>query len=119
MKFNRLLLIALSVFCIVSCDDFLTETPTTQLSEDTLFADEANLEASLVGVYNGLVTGGNGCYLREMLEFAMLPSKFTLQKDNRTQEDWTQSQMLTLLPNSKYNDNIPIFISLLPSVISL
>lgn len=105
MKFNRLLLIALSVFCIVSCDDFLTETPTTQLSEDTLFADEANLEASLVGVYNGLVTGGNGCYLREMLEFAMLPSKFTLQKDNRTQEDWTQSQMLTLLPNSKYNDN--------------
>ena len=61
MKYNRILWIVLSILCIASCDDFLTEAPTTQLSEDTLFADEANMEASLVGVYNSL-TGNNGSY---------------------------------------------------------
>lgn len=106
MKFNRLLLIALSVFCIVSCDDFLTETPTTQLSEETLFADEANLEASLVGVYSGMVTGGNGAYIRQMLEFGLFPSRLIVQKGTRTEEQYTQAGMLTLLPHSNHNTDV-------------
>lgn len=106
MKYNRLLLIVLSAFCMAACDDFLTEAPTTQLSEETLFADEANLEASLVGVYNGLSSGGNGSYMKQMFEFSGHPSRLLLQKGSRTAEDWTQSQMLTLFPHSKYNDEL-------------
>lgn len=109
MKYNRLLWIVLSVLCLVSCDAFLTETPTTQLSEDTLFADEANLEASLIGVYNSL-TGGNGSYMKEMMEFGFLGSRFITQKDNRTDEMWTQAQMLTVLPHASINENVYKFL---------
>ena len=110
MKYNRLLLIVLSVFCMVSCDDFLTEAPTTQLSEETLFADEANLEASLVGVYNALSSGGNGSYMKQMFEFGGFPSRLITQKDNRTAEEYTQSQMLTLFAHSPHNENIYNFL---------
>lgn len=109
MKYNRLLWIVLSILCIASCDDFLTEAPTTQLSEDTLFADEANMEASLVGVYNSL-TGNNGSYTKEMIEYAFLGSRFITQKDNRTQESWTQAQMLTVLPHASINENVYKFL---------
>lgn len=109
MKYNRILWIVLSVLCLASCDDFLTETPTTQLSEDTLFADEANMEASLVGVYNSL-TGGDGSYMKEMIEYGFLGSRFITQKDNRTQESWTQAQMLTVLPHASVNENIYKFL---------
>ena len=106
MKYNRLLWIFLSVCCIASCDDFLTEAPTTQLSEETLFADEANLEASLVGVYNGLVSGGHGAYMKQQFEFGAFPSRLITQKDNRTAEEYNQAQLLTLFPNTTHNENI-------------
>ena len=106
MKYNRILWIVLSVFCIASCADFLTEAPTTQLSEETLFADEANVEASLVGVYNGLVSGGHGAYMKQQFEFGGFPSRLITQKDNRTTDEYTQCQMLTLFPNVSHNENI-------------
>ena len=96
----------MSVCCIASCDDFLTEAPTTQLSEETLFADEANLEASLVGVYNGLISGGNGSYMKQQFEFGAFPSRLITQKDNRTAEEYTQAQMLTLFAHSPHNENV-------------
>jgi hypothetical protein len=73
MKFNRILAAFFSVICLASCEDFLSEGPTTSLSEDSVYSNEANLEAGAIGVYAAL-KGTNYGWTKQMGEFIAYPS---------------------------------------------
>ena len=103
MKYNRILAIFLSVFCLASCEDFLTEAPTTALSEDLVYSNEAALEAGIIGVYATMQTG-NGCWQKNMIEFVMPASRLVSYKGDRTKsEDWYQTITLSLFPHNNIN----------------
>lgn len=105
MKFNRILAAVLSVICLSSCADFLTEAPTTALSEGTVYSDEANLEAGVIGVYWSLKTS-NWSWTTQMGEFITYPSRLVVYKDIRKTEQYIQSTNLTLFPQSADNQGV-------------
>ena len=105
MKFYRILAAVLSVICLSSCADFLTEAPTTALSEGTVYSDEANLEAGVIGVYWSLKTS-NYSWTTQMSEFCSFPSILIHWKDNRTAENYIQCLRLTMFPHSAENQGL-------------
>lgn len=103
MKYNRILAIFLSVFCLASCEDFLTESPTTALSEGSVYSNEANLEAGIIGVYSTM-QAGNGAWQKNMIEFLMPASRLVSYKGDRTKsEDWYQTITLSMFPHNARN----------------
>lgn len=106
MKFNRILAAVLSVICLSSCADFLTEAPTTALSEGTVYSDEANLEAGAIGVYAALKSS-NHSWTTQLPEFITYPSRLVVYKDNRTSNvQYTETLTLSLWPNSVNNQGV-------------
>ncbi len=106
MKFNRILAAVLSVICLSSCADFLTEAPTTALSEGTVYSDEANLEAGVIGVYWALKTS-NHSWTTQIPEFGAYPSRLVVYKDDRTSNvQYTETLTLSMWPNSVNNQGI-------------
>ena len=105
MKFNRILAAVLSVICLSSCADFLTEAPTTALSEGTVYSDEANLEAGVIGVYWALKTS-NYSWTTQIPEFINFASRLVVYKDIRKTENYIQTTNLTLLPHSAENQGV-------------
>lgn len=105
MKFKRILAAFLSVLCLASCEEFLTEDPTTSLSEGTVYSNEANLEAGVIGVYWSLKTS-NYSWTTQMSEFCSFPSILIRWKDNRTTENYIQSLRLTMFPHNAENQGL-------------
>ena len=105
MKFKRILAAFLSVLCLASCEEFLTEDPTTSLSEGTVYSNEANLEAGVIGVYWSLKTS-NYSWTTQMSEFCSFPSILIRWKDNRTAENYIQRTRLTLVPHIAENKGL-------------
>ena len=106
MKFNRIFAAALSVLCLVSCSDFLTEDPTTSLSEGSVYSNEANLEAGIIGVYSSL-NGVNGSWQRNMIEFIMPASRLVSYKGDRTKsEDWYQTITMSAFAHNGKNTEV-------------
>lgn len=102
MKYNRLLASVLSMFCLASCADFLTEAPTVALSEGVVYSTEAILEADIVGCYASQ-NYHNGAWQQNMFELVQPASGLYGWKGDRTSEDWTQHYRLTLNPNNARN----------------
>ena len=109
MKFNRILAAFLSTVCLASCADFLTEGPTTSLSEDTVYSNEANLEAGVIGVYQSL-TATNYGWTKQMGEFVAYPSILIHWKDNRTAENYVQTLTCSMYATSQDNQGVYDFI---------
>ena len=109
MKFNRILAAFLSTVCLASCADFLTEGPTTSLSEDTVYSNEANLEAGVIGVYQSL-TATNYGWTKQMGEFIAYPSILIHWKDNRTAENYVQTLTCSMYATSQDNQGVYDFI---------
>lgn len=105
MKRNIILAIALSVFCAAACSDFLTEAPTTSLSESSVYGSEGGLESAITGCYQSMQSG-NGAWQKNMLEFIGPTSGLIAWKGNRTGEDWQQTTRLTTLPASARNSEV-------------
>lgn len=110
MKYNGLLAILLSLFCLASCDKFLTEAPTTSLSESSVYTSEANLEAGIIGVYSTMQTT-NGAWQRNMVEFIQPASRLISYKGDRTKsEDWYQTITLSAFAhNARNKENYNFF----------
>lgn len=105
MKYNRILAALLSVICLASCADFLTEAPTTALSEGTVYSDEANLEAGVIGVYQSVKTG-TYTWTTAMAEFNAFPSILIRWKDNRTSASYLQALRLTMFSHMSENQGM-------------
>lgn len=109
MKINRILAAVLSVICLSSCAEFLTEAPTTALSEGTVYSDEANLEAGVIGVYWSLKKG-NHAWTTQIGEFVSYPSILIHWKDNRTAEQYVQALTCSLYATSADNKGVYDFL---------
>jgi hypothetical protein len=109
MKFNRILAAFFSVICLASCEDFLSEGPTTSLSEDSVYSNEANLEAGAIGVYAAL-KGTNYGWTKQMGEFIAYPSILIHWKDNRTADNYVQTLTCSMYPTSVDNQGLYDFI---------
>ena len=105
MKFYRILAAVLSVICLASCADFLTEDPTTSLSEGSVYSNEANLEAGVIGVYQSLLMG-NYTWTRNMAEFNSFPSILIRWKGNRTTVSYHQALRLTMFSHMAENQEM-------------
>lgn len=106
MKHYKLIAASLAaVVCLSSCDKFLTEAPTTSLSESSVYNTEAVLEANVIGIYSTFQQN-NCAWQQVMLEIPMASSCLITWKGARTSEDWVQTKLLTLLPNNGYNTNV-------------
>ena len=106
MKINRILAAVLSVICLSSCADFLTETQTTSPSEYTVYSDEANLEAGVIGVYWALKTSSYS-WTTQIPEFINFASRLVVYKDNRTSNvQYTESLTLSMWPTSATSQGI-------------
>ena len=57
MKNGIYIIISLSIFCMVSCSDFLNEKISTQVHGEELYATENALEAHIAGCYGGEKAG--------------------------------------------------------------
>lgn len=109
MKYNKIFTAILAVTMFSSCSDFLTEYPTTSLSEGPIYNTESGLEAAIAGCYQSM-QAGNGCWQRNMAEFLQPASGLVCWKGNRTTEDWTQTMRLTMLPlNARNSDTFDHF----------
>ena len=102
MKYNKIIAAILAVTLFGSCSDFLTEYPTTSLSEGPIYSTETGLETAMVGCYQSMQTV-NGAWQRNMPEFLQPASGLVCWKGNRTAEDWTQTMRLTMLPLNARN----------------
>ena len=102
MKYNNFLASVLSVFCLASCADFLTEAPTVAISEGVVYENEAILEAGIIGCW-GTQCGPNGSWQRNMFEIVQSASGLITWKGDRTSEDWTQCYRLTCNANNARN----------------
>lgn len=102
MKYNKLIAAILAVTLFGSCSDFLTEYPTTSLSEGPIYSTESGLETAMFGCYQSMQTG-NGAWQRNMAELLQPASGLVCWKGNRTTEDWTQTMRLTMLPLNARN----------------
>ena len=105
MKLQKILASVLAVACLVSCDKFLTENPTTSLSESSVYNTEAVLEAGVIGCYKTM-QDNNTAWQQTMLEVPMATSGLITWKGNRTAENWVQTKLLTMLPNNAYTSQV-------------
>lgn len=109
MKLNKILASVLAVACLVSCDKFLTENPTTSLSESSVYNTEAVLEAGVIGCYKTM-QDNNTAWQQTMLEIPMATSGLITWKGSRTAENWVQTKLLTMLPNNGYTSSVFTYI---------
>lgn len=101
MKHNILLIIAVSMTCMASCD-FLEQAPTTSLSEASAYGSEASLEAGVIGCY-GSMQGGAG-WQGEFTEYLQYASGLVRWKSARSTENWTQTLTLSMFPRNIKNE---------------
>ena len=113
MKQIALSLIAvLALAGVVSCEKFLTESPTTSLSQSTVYASEAALEADVIGLYASLKQ--SSLYQGNMAEFLQNCSILIHWRSNKTTEEYTQCYDLGFY--SDYSKNESMFRQLFTSI---
>ena len=96
------ILLILSFFCLVSCD-FLTQAPTTSLSEGSVYSNETNLEAGIIGCYGSMQAGAG--WQGEFTEYLPLASGLIRWKNSRNTENWTQTLTLSMFPRNVKNES--------------
>lgn len=89
---------AIVALCAVSCD-FLTEKPTTSLSEATVYNTPSSLEAQVYAIYMGFCSSSN--HMGNVNEFLHTASGLIHWKGNRLgQVNWTDGLKFTENANS-------------------
>lgn len=99
-KILSFLTIATIMLC--SCQSYLTENPSTQLSKIAIYKSEAGMESGMNGIYNAYVTGNLwGAKIFEFLGCASLLQHW--KGDRKTQTSYTQAQYMSLTNESGEN----------------
>ena len=93
MKNGIYIIISLSIFCMVSCSDFLNEKISTQVHGEELYATENALEAHIAGCYGGFY--GNYMYVNRMHEYLHSASGLVHWGKSRNEDEWLSSIYLT------------------------
>lgn len=101
MKHNILLILAVAVSCLISCD-FLEQYPTTSISDDIAYGSEESLEAGIIGCYGSLQ--GNPSWQGEFTEYVSLTSGLIRWKSSRSTENWTQTLTMSMFPRNTKNE---------------
>lgn len=103
-KIFSLIITAIAVLGVSSCQDFLTESPTTQLSPSTVYASESALEADMIGLYASLKQ--SSLFQGNMAEFLQNCSILTHWRSNKTTEEYTQCYTLGFYSDYSKNESI-------------
>jgi len=98
------LLAVLTLAGTVSCEKFLTESPTTSLSESTVYASESALEADLIGLYSSIKQ--SSLYQGNMAEFLQNMSILIHWRSNKTTEEYTQCYDLGFYSDYSKNESM-------------
>ena len=94
----------IAVLSVSACQDFLTESPTTELSPSTVYASESALEADAIGLYASLKQ--SSLYTGNMAEFLQNCSILTHWRSNKTTEEYTQCYTLGFYSDYSKNESM-------------
>ena len=98
------LISVLALLAVASCEKFLTENPTTSLSESTVYASESALEADVIGLYASIKQGS--LYQGKMAEFLQNCSILIHWRSQKTTDEYTQCYTLGFYSDYSKNEDI-------------
>ena len=96
-------LLCIALFSAVSCSGFLDQTPTTSLSEKSVYSTEQAIEAQLYGCYQSLHQAA--LWKGTMAEFLHTASGLLIWKGQRTTDEWLEGLYFAKYSTSSAGNN--------------